>query len=87
MRLSTLKRGTKLMWEADIPYKDFSTGMRNYKEKKICYPIIIEDVNLKEKEYPVLIKNEYGYTWMPHSSENIRKPTPSELLNVIWPKI
>jgi hypothetical protein len=86
MNLLKLAIGTKLMMDRKAPYADYDSRMENYKVGRICYPVIIKDINHKEDEYPILIKSSFAQGWVESNNKYLRKPTKEELETILWPK-
>jgi hypothetical protein len=84
--IKSMHIGEKLMMDRDTPYPDFDTKMENYKKGRICYPVIIKDINHKEDEYPILIKSSFAQGWVESNNKYLRKPTKEELETILWPK-
>lgn len=87
MKVKNLPIGTKLVWDAPIPFEGYHNENPNY-PGRIVYPVMVgEHHGLKsgpQKEMRMMYTRDNNGQWITES-DYLRKPTDDELLKFTWP--
>lgn len=86
MIIKDLPPGTKLMWDAPLPFPGYRNSNSTQKDR-IVYPMIITNRIPKIPELGKHLKSSSSGNWMGFENENLRLPTEEELNTLKWPDI
>ncbi len=85
MNIKDLPAGTKLMWDAPLPFEGYISRTSISKDR-IVYPEIISNRKLKVPELGRHLISVSGKgNWMGFEQEHLRFPTEEELNTLTWP--
>jgi hypothetical protein len=86
MKITNLTPGTKLMWDAPLPFDGY---LGKHAPERLIYPALIiysapPNVALKECRR---VKTGHSINWMGPDVDNLREPTKEELNALTWPTL